>query len=88
MKRPQVILLIVVGIILMYFANPSYDTHRETINNRFKKDHAILGPLGGGKIFNAFTTYNDYYLFSTTDVDGEVVSVGIFGKVFVRNLRF
>ena len=69
--------------ILLFATNPSDTTHKEAINNEFKKENTVAGILGGGRIAGALTTYNDYFLFSTTEIDGTIVSFGILTKVFV-----
>jgi hypothetical protein len=68
------------------FTNPGLDKHRNKINERYKADNPLTGALGGGKLAAAAVQYDDYYLFSMTKLEGNMVSVGIFNLVVVRNL--
>ena len=74
--------------IILFATNPSGDSHKTAINNEFKKENTIAGVLGVGRLAGALTTYNDYFLFSTTEIDGSIISFGILTKVFVvRDLK-
>lgn len=67
--------------------NPSYDTHKNKINQEVKADHPLIGKLGAGKLVSALTNYNNYFLFSTTELDGDVVSYGVLTVVVVKDLE-
>lgn len=73
-------------VFFLYSSNPSHTAHRASINNQFKKENRFFALLGGGKAVGALTTYNDYILFSVTDIEGEIISIGLAGKVWVREL--
>lgn len=74
-------------VLLLFFTNPSDRTHCDSIKNRVKKDHPIIGTVLG-RTPCALTVYNDYILFSTTEISGDLVSIGALGKVYVRDLDF
>lgn len=80
MKRLGWILLVLVLAVVL---NPSAGKHRATFDEEFSSDHPVLAFLGAGKLASALMVYDNYYVFSTTRVADRVVSVGIFGKVFV-----
>ena len=85
MKKAIWFILFIVGALVI--TNPSYDTHKNKINREVKADKPLIGKLGGGKLLSALTNYNNYFLFSTTELDGEVLSYGAMGVVLVRNLE-
>jgi len=78
-------LLIIFGILALFYAtNPSYSDHKSKINQEYKDQNPISGFLGAGRaVGGLLTNYNDYWLVSTTDLDGGLISIGILGKVFV-----
>lgn len=81
-KSLNIVFLVIAGI-LLFFTNPSYNNHRTTVNNEFKKTNRLVGILGGGRAVGALSTYNDFLLFSTTEIDGKLLSVGVLSKVVV-----
>ncbi len=76
------VLLFVLGLAL-FFTNPDQGAHRSSIKNEFKKEMSIPGIIKAEIICRA-STYNDFFLFSTTNYRGEAVSYGAFGKVLVN----
>lgn len=86
-KSLYIVILMVMGI-LLFFTNPTYDSHQNKINDQFKKENKVVGFLGGGKAVGALSTYHNYLLFSTTVLDGDLLSIGVLSKVIVlRDLK-
>ena len=84
MKRFFIILLVMVGALA--WTNPSQAAHQRAFADRFKAQNPILSFLGVGKVAGDFVAYDNYVLFSVGHVAGERVSVGVFGKVFAREV--
>ena len=82
-KKSRYIVILLVAGILLFFTNPSYDSHLNKINDQFKKENKVAGFLGGGKAVGALSTYHNYLLFSTTVFDGDLLSIGILSQVIV-----
>lgn len=78
-----VVLLFIAGLAL-YFTNPNRGAHCNSIKSQVTKERPIMGGFIARKLCN-LSTYNDFYLFSTTEYRGETVSYGAFTKVFVVN---
>ncbi|MFK7932631.1 MAG: hypothetical protein AB8G22_03925 [Saprospiraceae bacterium] len=78
------VILIVLGA--MVVLNPTEDQHKDKINAQVKSDKPLIGSIGGGKLLGALTSYNYYYLFSTTDLEGDQVSFGVLGIVVVEDI--
>lgn len=78
------LIIILAGLVVL---NPSHEKHKTKINQTLKGDHPLIGAIGGGKLLGALTKYQNYYLFSVTDVKGEQISVGVLGFVIVNKLE-
>lgn len=79
-------LLIILILGAMVVLNPTAEKHKEKINAQVKGDKPLIGAIGGGKLLGALTQYNNYYLFSTTDIEGERISFGLLGIVVVEDI--
>ncbi len=84
------ILLVLAGAML--FTNPSFDAHKEAIYEHAEAEAATGGWWARIRAKAAETAgvldflaleYRNYYLASVTIHEKDVLSVGLFGKVFV-----
>ncbi len=74
----------VLALLVAAFAlNPSADRHREVVKATVAERSPIAGALGLGALAAFASTYRNYGVASTTEVNGRVLSVGAFGMVFV-----
>lgn len=74
-----VLVLLVAAVAL----NPSAERHREVVKATIADRSPIAGALGLGALAAFASTYRDYGVASSTEVNGRVLSVGFFGMVFV-----
>ncbi|MCB1930430.1 MAG: hypothetical protein KDH17_20635 [Rhodocyclaceae bacterium] len=65
--------------------NPSPETHRETISRALSSRSEIASLLRLGRVTAFFSEYHSLAVASYTTVNGEVVSIGAFGYVHVRD---
>jgi hypothetical protein len=84
MKRYFLILLVVLGALA--WSNPSQGAHQRAVADKFREKNPILSIFGGDKAASALVAYDSYVLFSVGRVADEHVSVGLFGKVFAREI--
>jgi len=75
--------LAVLFIAFLFVSNPEHTAHKAALNNAVKKESLFASAIGMGRVIGWTTTYEDYYLVSTSSIGGEVISVGVMGKVFV-----
>ena len=79
-------LVILLGV--MAVTNPNQDAHRKIVYESVaaaKTNSAVLGKIAADVLGNADVlpmTYNNYYLLSTTTVNGQTASVGMFSRVW------
>lgn len=82
------ILGLVVVFAVLVFTNPSHDTHKRTVLTSTATETAgskVLGKLATDLLGNVDVLplqYNNYYLFSTTSLNGKTESIGIFSHVW------
>jgi hypothetical protein len=87
MVRLGVLGLIVVCAVLL-FTNPSQDAHKKTVYASIATEATaseFLGKLTTGILTDVDVIplqYNNYYLFSTTSLNGKTESIGIFSHVW------
>ncbi|MBK7428048.1 MAG: hypothetical protein IPI60_14015 [Saprospiraceae bacterium] len=81
------LILVIVLMVVAALSNPSHSTHREKIKATFKQDNPLISAVGGGEVFTRLVDYHSYILFSTTTLDDEKVSTGIFGMVWVNRVN-
>lgn len=84
--------LIGVGLVILLVAmavtNPGQDAHKKVVYESIaasKTNSEFLGKIAADMLGNANVfpvTYNNYYLLSTTTVEGKTASVGMFSKVW------
>jgi len=82
-----VIILVAVSAI----TNPGQDAHRKAVytsvaTEKTKSD--VLGKIAVDLLGNREVvplTYNNYFVFSTTTVNGKTSSVGLFSRVWSKN---
>ncbi len=82
--RNLLIILVLIGG-LLFASNPSTDAHKKKVIAQFTLENPLVGKLGGAKYFAKILRYDDYYLFSTSNIsmNDKRVSIGIAGYVFV-----
>lgn len=85
MKKKLIVILLIVAAAVI--TNPDRTHHQDQINERFKGDNPLAGALGAGNLAASSVKYNNYYVCSLTSFDGNMVSVGVFNFVIVRNLN-
>jgi hypothetical protein len=79
-------LIILCGVLAA--TNPSRDAHKKTMSETSTASQAKPGLFGGFATSvmadaNALSmSYNNYYLFSTTTLNGRTASVGLFSHVW------
>ena len=79
-------LIILLGVMLV--TNPNQDTHKKIVYESIaasKTKSEVLGKIAVDLLGNADVlpmTYNNYYVLSTTTVQGQTASVGMFSHVW------
>lgn len=81
------LILVIVLIVVAALTNPSHSSHREKIKATFKEDNPLISAVGGGEVYTRLVDYHSYVIYSKTTLDDETVSTGIFGIVWVNNVR-
>ena len=87
MVRLGILGMIVVCAVLV-FTNPSQDAHKRTVLTSTATEAAnskVLGKLARALLENVDVVplqYHNYYLFSTTSLNGKTESIGIFSHVW------
>lgn len=66
--------------------NPSADKHRERIKQATAERSPVAGALGLGALTAFVSSYHSWGVASYTTANDQVLSVGAFGMVFVRDL--
>ena len=81
-------LILIVACAVLFFTNPSHDAHKQMIYTT-AATHAMQSEALGkiavdllGKTEVVPLTYNNYYVCSTTSINGEINSVGVFSHVW------
>jgi hypothetical protein len=74
---------VLVLLVAAFALNPSAERHREQVKATIAERSPIAGALGLGALAAFASTYRNYGVASTTEVNGRVLSVGVFGMVFV-----
>ena len=77
-------ILILITAALLFGTNPTYRDHRMGIIDKYRGENKIMG---FGVIKGELCTYSDYYLFSTTQLNGRLLSVGILNQVLVLEIE-
>lgn len=72
--------VVVAGFVL----NPDEGRHDRAIQDDVERRSTIVSALGGGRVVGWLTRYHSVGIASYTEVDGEVMSYGAFGVVFVK----
>ena len=79
--------MVQVGAVL-FFTNPGHEAHKQVVYTATATQAANSETLGKiavdllGKTDVLPLTYNNYFVYSTTTLNGEVKSVGAFSKVW------
>jgi len=79
------IVTIIVLVALAFVLNPSPERHREKIKEAIAERSPLAGALGVGAVTAFVTNYHSLGVASYTKVGDRVVSVGLFGMVFVSD---
>lgn len=77
------ILFLGVVLLLLWATKPDLADHRERIGVAFAEAHPTLGKLGGNRLFPQTVRLRDRGVYTVGTIDGEVVSYGVLGMVFV-----
>jgi len=98
-KTRTTIIVIVIICFILGFTNPSAEDHKAAVYNEVKK---VIKSEDNNIILNFFVDmgtslsktldllnfrYDDYVLFSTLTYEGNVVSIGLLGKIYVPALN-
>jgi hypothetical protein len=81
-------LLVIVACAVLFVTNPNQDSHRKAVYESIaasKTQSEFLGRIAAdflGDVDVLPLKYNNYYLFSTTTMNGDTVSVGGFSRVW------
>ncbi|MDB4949611.1 MAG: hypothetical protein JWM27_2260 [Gemmatimonadetes bacterium] len=78
------LILLAAAAVVAFFTNPSSGRHQEAFDQEFRRDHPVMGFLGGGLVASHMLTYHGYGVFSTSEFGHRTMSVGAFGIVHVR----
>jgi hypothetical protein len=79
---------LIVLLAVMAITNPGQEAHKKVVYESIaasKTDSEVLGKIAADLLGNADVlpmTYNNYYLLSTTTVQGQMASVGVFSRVW------
>lgn len=85
------VLLLVVGGAVLVFTNPSQDAHKKVVYATTVQQTTNSETLGQmavdmfGKLDLVPLQYNNYYVFSTTTLNGKLQSLGLFSHVWKWN---
>lgn len=83
-KASVVSILVVVAVAAAAFTlNPSPERHRTKIKEAIAERSPIAGALGIGALTAFVSTYHPLGVASYTTANDRVISVGLFGMVFV-----
>lgn len=82
------LLLFIILLFALKVTNPSMQSHKAAITQKCQELNPVTGAIGGCNLYSKFKIkYVDYYVFSYTLSDNEVVSVSLFTLPFlVKNL--
>lgn len=81
-------LILIVALAVFFFTNPSHDAHKQVVYTTAATQamqSEVLGKIAVdllGKTEVVPLTYNNYYLCSTTTLNGKVKSVGVVSHVW------
>ena len=82
-----VLIAVIFLLLVMGITNPSSNKHQVKISSQCQDLNPVIGGLGGCDLFAKWgLEYHDYLLFSITKIsgnDGEKVSIGLLGMVFI-----
>lgn len=82
------VLGLIILLVVMAVTNPNQDAHKKIVYESIaasKTNSELLGKIAADVLGNADVlpmTYNNYYLFSSTTVQGQTASVGILSRVW------
>lgn len=84
-KAPIVVAVTVAVLALATVLNPSPEQHRARIKEAIAERSPLAGAVGIGALTAFTSTYHPLGVASyTTTLDDRVISIGVFGVVFVR----
>jgi len=81
-------LVLIIACAVLFFTNPGHDAHKQVVyaNAAAQATQSeVLGKIAVDLLGNTEVvplTYNNYYVCSTTTLNGEVKSVGAFSRVW------
>jgi hypothetical protein len=80
--------VLIVALAVTFFTNPSHDAHKQVVYTAAATEATqseVLGRIAVdllGKTEVVPLTYNNYYVCSTTSLNGETKSIGVFSHVW------
>lgn len=84
MKKLAVILAVLAASLA--WTNPSQADHQRAFADSFKAENPVLGFFGVGTAASSLVGYDSHVFISVGRVGDRVVSVGLLGKVFTREI--
>ena len=81
-------LVLIVACVVLFFTNPSHDAHRQVVYTNAAAQAVqseVLGKIAVdllGKTDVVPLSYHNYYVCSTTSLNGETRSIGMFSHVW------
>lgn len=83
LKNSSVLIGAIVLVALAFVLNPSPDAHREKIRSAIAERSPVAGLLGIGALTAFVSSYRSIGVASYTKVDDRLVTVGMYGMVFL-----
>lgn len=83
-----IVLALVILLVVLAVTNPGQEAHKKVVYESIaasKTNSEVLGKIAADVLGNADVvpmTYNNYYLLSTTTVQGQTASVGVCSRVW------
>ncbi|WP_138431874.1 hypothetical protein [Fodinibius saliphilus] len=86
LKEAKKIITFLVIALILAVTNPSKESHKQGIKEKYNSQNPITGALGGGYLTSENTEYRSYGVFSLCKINSGGASFGILGMVFVSDL--
>lgn len=82
-----ILVILLIAAAVMFFGNPSKDKHRDAIREQMGKKGLVQGLIAVAAnqagALDAALVYDNYYVFSTSSLDGKRKTIGILWYVKV-----
>lgn len=86
-KTVKIIAAVCIIVFAAVLSNPSAERHRHQITESFSERSPLADLLGLGAVTAFVSNYHSIGVASYTSVHGNVVSIGLFGMVFVLDAQ-